>query len=165
LSAVLFKAHMSWEAKAFICWFGPRGLNSLLLALLVVVAGIEGSELLLATVGVVVIGSVFIHGATATPFSAWYGRKAEVETFDEEREGTVAGLFGSHEDQIPRVTVDTLNELMNSDTPPIVLDVRSRANYETDGGQIPGGVRVLPHEVTDWASDHSHDRLVVAYCT
>ena len=165
LSVVLVKAHMSWEAKAFICWFGPRGLNSLLLALLVVVAGIEGSELLLATVGVVVIGSVLIHGATATPFSAWYGRKAEVETFDEEREGTVAGLFGSHEDQIPRITVDTLNDLMKSDTPPIVLDVRSRANYETDGGQIPGGVRVLPDEVTDWAQGMAHDRLVVAYCT
>ena len=165
LSAVLFKAHMSWEARAFISWFGPRGLNSLLLALLVVVAGIEGSELLLATVGVVVIGSVFIHGATATPFSAWYGRKAEVETFDEEREGTVADLFGSHEDQIPRITIDALYELMNSETPPIVLDVRSRANYETDGGRIPGGIRVLPDEVTDWASGQPRDRLVVAYCT
>ena len=165
LSVVLAKAHMSWEAKAFISWFGPRGLNSLLLALLVVVAGIEGSELLLATVGVVVIGSVFIHGATATPFSAWYGRKAEAETFEEEREGTVAGLFGSHEDQVPRITVDVLYELMNSDTPPVVLDVRTRAKYETDGGQIPGGVRVLPDEVTDWASGQPRDRLVVAYCT
>jgi NhaP-type Na+/H+ or K+/H+ antiporter len=165
LSAVLIKTHMSWEAKAIICWFGPRGLNSLLLALLVVVAGIEGSELLLATVGVVVVGSVFIHGATATPLSAWYGRKAEVETFEEEREGTVAGLFGGHEDQIPRISVDDLYQMMNSATPPLVLDVRSWANYQTDSGQIPGGIRVLPHEVTDWASDQSRDRLIVAYCT
>jgi NhaP-type Na+/H+ or K+/H+ antiporter len=129
------------------------------------VAGIEGSELLLATVGVVVVGSVFIHGATATPLSAWYGRKAEVETFEEEREGTVAGLFGGHEDQIPRISVDDLYQMMNSATPPLVLDVRSWANYQTDSGQIPGGIRVLPHEVTDWASDQSRDRLIVAYCT
>jgi len=36
LGTVLAKARMSWQARAFICWFGPRGLNSLLLPLLVV---------------------------------------------------------------------------------------------------------------------------------
>ncbi|MCI0829262.1 MAG: cation:proton antiporter, partial [Chloroflexi bacterium] len=53
LGVVLAKARMSWQAHAFVSWFGPRGLNSLLLALLVVQAGIPGSELLLAVVGVV----------------------------------------------------------------------------------------------------------------
>ncbi len=73
LGVVLIKARMSWQAHAFISWFGPRGLNSLLLALLVVQAGIPGSELLLATVGVVVIASIAIHGGTATPVVAWSG--------------------------------------------------------------------------------------------
>ena len=36
LNLVLARARMSWEAKLFVSWFGPRGLNSLLLALLVV---------------------------------------------------------------------------------------------------------------------------------
>ena len=31
LGVVLAKAKMSWEAHAFVSWFGPRGLNSLLL--------------------------------------------------------------------------------------------------------------------------------------
>src|SRR4029453_11999310 len=57
--------------------FGPRGLNSLLFALLVVDQGVRGGEELLAVVGVVVIVSVVAHGATATPFSGWYARKAE----------------------------------------------------------------------------------------
>ena len=67
LGLVLSRAKVSWEARAFVAWFGPRGLNSLLLALLVVQAGIPGSELLLATIGVVVLASVTIHGASATP--------------------------------------------------------------------------------------------------
>ena len=57
LALVLSRAKLSWEARAFVSWFGPRGLNSLLLALLVVQAGIPGSELLLATIGVVVLAS------------------------------------------------------------------------------------------------------------
>lgn len=94
LDLVLARSNMSWEAHAFISWFGPRGLNSLLLALLVVHAGVAGSELLLATVGVVVLASVAIHGGMATPVSGWYGRKAARETLVEERESTAAGLFG-----------------------------------------------------------------------
>ncbi len=57
LALVLSRAKLSWEARAFVSWFGPRGLNSLLLALLVVQAGIPGSELLLATIGGVVPAS------------------------------------------------------------------------------------------------------------
>ena len=45
------EAAMSNIARAFIGWFGPRGLNSLLLALLVVEAGVANSEFLLAVVG------------------------------------------------------------------------------------------------------------------
>ena len=61
LGLVSSRAKVSWVARAFVAWFGPRGLNSLLLALLVVQAGIPGSELLLATIGVVVLASVFME--------------------------------------------------------------------------------------------------------
>ncbi|MCZ6615630.1 MAG: cation:proton antiporter, partial [Chloroflexi bacterium] len=143
LGLVLARARMSWEGHAFISWFGPRGLNSLLLALLVVQAGVPGSELLLATVGVVVLASVTIHGATANPVSAWYGRKAAKETLAEEREGTAAGLFGHDESDVPHITSEELSHLLAAPSPPIVLDVRSRSTYERDGSQIPGSVRVL----------------------
>ena len=71
LAGVLARARMSWRAHAFVGWFGPRGLNSLLLALLVVHAGVPGAELLQATVGVVVLASVAIHGASAGPVAVW----------------------------------------------------------------------------------------------
>ena len=163
LGLVLSRAKVSWEARAFVAWFGPRGLNSLLLALLVVQAGIPGSELLLATIGVVVLASVTIHGASATPVSAWYGRKASDEILEEEREATVAGLFGQHAGEVPRISVDELAELMSGPNPPVILDVRARASYDHDGSQIPGSIRVLPDQVLEWASDGPENRMVVAY--
>jgi NhaP-type Na+/H+ or K+/H+ antiporter len=164
LGLVLSRAKMSWAARAFVAWFGPRGLNSLLLALLVVQAGIPGSELLLATIGVVVLASVTIHGATATPFGAWYGRKAAGEVLEEEREATVAGLFGQHESEVPRISIDELAELIASPDPPVILDVRARASYDHDKAEIPGSIRVLPGEVLEWAADCPEDKMVVAYC-
>src|SRR6476646_7542830 len=62
---VLRGATMSNSARAFIGWFGPRGLNSLLLALLVVQAGAADAEWLLAITGLVVVVSVIAHGASA----------------------------------------------------------------------------------------------------
>ena len=165
LGAVLARANMSWEAHAFVSWFGPRGLNSLLLALLVVQAEIAESELLLATVGIVVLASVILHGATAVPVTAWYGRRAARETLAEERESTVVGLLSHDETQVPRVSVEELGELLSEAVPPRILDVRSRSSYEQDRSHIPDDVRVLPDQVLEWAHERSEDRLIVAYCT
>ena len=165
LGAVLARANMSWEAHAFVSWFGLRGLNSLLLALLVVQAEIAESELLLATVGIVVLASVILHGATAVPVTAWYGRRAARETLAEERESTVVGLLSHDETQMPRVSVEELGELLSEAVPPLILDARSRSSYEQDRSHIPDDVRVLPDQVLEWAHERSEDRLIVAYCT
>ena len=165
LGVVLSKARMSWQAHAFISWFGPRGLNSLLLALLVVQAGIPGSELLLATVGVVVMASVAIHGGTATPVGAWYGRIAARETLEEERETTVAGLFGSHDGEVPLVEPQELAEWLTEPDPPLIIDVRTRASYDHDRTRIPDSVRVLPDGVVEYIDQHPPGRDVIAYCS
>ena len=169
MNLILAKAKISWEARAFVSWFGPRGLNSLLLALLIVQAQVPGAELLLATVGIVVMASVVIHGASASPISAWYGRKTSRETLAEERESTVVGLFRPQDGEVARISADELHDLLAGDVMPILLDVRSRSTYEHDDAKIPGSVRVLPDEVIDWATDEFpqglSDRLVVAYCT
>ena len=165
LGIVLAKARMSWQAHAFISWFGPRGLNSLLLALLVVQAGIPGSELLLATVGVVVIASVAIHGGTATPVGMWYGRLAARETLAEERETTVAGLFGSHDGEVPMVESQELAEWLTEPDPPLIIDVRTRASYDHDRTRIPDSVRVLPDGVVEYIDQYPPGRDVIAYCS
>ncbi|KPV50681.1 hypothetical protein SE17_25480, partial [Kouleothrix aurantiaca] len=57
LGLVLRRARMSNTARSFIGWFGPRGLSSLLLALLAVQAGVAGAEYLMALTGAVVLVS------------------------------------------------------------------------------------------------------------
>jgi NhaP-type Na+/H+ or K+/H+ antiporter len=173
IGIVLRNAAVSNAARAFIGWFGPRGLNSLLLALLVVESGLVGGEFLLAVVGVVVTVSVVFHGASATPLSALYGRAVERETREEERESGAAGLFEGAATGAPRVSVDELAASLQSEAPPLVLDVRTRSQYEKDERLVPGAIRVRPDEVEEWArgweEDHPGSQVegqrIVAYCT
>jgi NhaP-type Na+/H+ or K+/H+ antiporter len=166
IGLVLRHAAVSASARAFIGWFGPRGLNSLLLALLVVNASVAGAEWLLAVVGLVVIVSVAAHGTTATPISEWYGRKVTRETLAEERVSTASGLLRASEpEEVERIGPEELARRLAGDRPPIVLDVRSRSSHEKHPEGIPGGVRVLPDRVEEWAARQTRDRAIVAYCT
>ena len=176
MGLVLLRARMSNTARLFIGWFGPRGLNSLLLALLAVQAHVAGSEWLMAVTGVVVVFSVIVHGATATPLAGWYGRRvARAQAVPaEEREATFAGLFEGDEHPPLRVTPAEVVALQEEaaaagDPGPVLLDVRARSSYEGDGGQIPGSIRVPPDQVTEWVTEwgelHDRERLIVAYCT
>ncbi len=68
---------LDWSTLAFLAWFGPRGIASILFALVVV----ESSEMplvndVLAVVATTVLLSVFLHGITAAPWARWYGRHA-----------------------------------------------------------------------------------------
>lgn len=64
------------DSALFLGWFGPRGLASIILALLVVESTADaavGTEIL-EVVAVTVLMSVLLHGLTAAPLSAIYGR-------------------------------------------------------------------------------------------
>ena len=74
-------------------WFGPRGLSSLLLALLIVQADLPGAEYLLGIIGVVVIVSVVLHGVSATPAISLYEARVAATTQPEERYVTVDELL------------------------------------------------------------------------
>ena len=157
---------ISNHGRAFIAWFGPRGLNSLLLALLVIEAGVPEGREIFGIVGVVVIASTFLHGISATPLSAWYGRQVDAATHPEERETSIDGLLGSqHHDDVPRLAAEELARLIESADPPVVLDVRSRSGYLRDPYRIPGAQRVRPDDIPDWARENESDKLVVLYCT
>lgn len=63
---------------AFLGWFGPRGLASILFVLLIldkskVVHRDELFSITIVTVGL----SALLHGITAAPFAKWYGQLAE----------------------------------------------------------------------------------------
>jgi sodium/hydrogen antiporter len=165
IGLVLSRAALSGSARAFIGWFGPRGLSSLLLALLAVHGHVPEAERLLAIAGVAVLVSVVLHGVSATPLSAWYARRATGEKLPEERESTAAGLLGEREDGIPRITPEELAERLAGPEPPLVLDVRGRYEYAEDEAGIPGNVHVYPDGVLEWAADQARSRSIVTYCT
>jgi NhaP-type Na+/H+ or K+/H+ antiporter len=170
VTIVLRHANVSGSARAFIAWFGPRGLASLLLALLAIQAGLPGSHTILAVAGVVVTVSVVLHGVSATPLTAWYARRVASSTLAEERVSTARDLLRadapSGADEVPVIEAGELLERLSGPSPPLVLDVRSRSSYEKDpAGGIPGGIRVPPDEVESWAARRKRDQSIVAYCT
>ncbi|MBA3450956.1 MAG: cation:proton antiporter, partial [Chloroflexia bacterium] len=165
IGVVLRKVVVSKRARMFIGWFGPQGLSSLLFGLLVVLQGVPGAERLLAITGIVVVASVVLHGVSATPLIAAYGRAMAKETLPEEREATATGLFGGVHEQAPRVTVAELAAALAGPDPPIVLDVRTRSSSGRGETGIPGSIRVPPDDVAEWATEQPPGRPIVAYCT
>jgi NhaP-type Na+/H+ or K+/H+ antiporter len=64
----LFGTGMIIGNKLFIGWFGPRGLASIVFAVMVFDANVPGKETLVLTTACTVLLSVITHGATANPF-------------------------------------------------------------------------------------------------
>jgi NhaP-type Na+/H+ or K+/H+ antiporter len=71
---------LSGYEKFFLGWFGPRGLASILFALLVLQRfPIPGAEEVTAFVVLTVIASIVLHGVTASPMSNWFKSPAQSE--------------------------------------------------------------------------------------
>ena len=63
---------------AFIGWFGPRGLASVLFLLIVMQStDLPRESELLAAVALTVTLSIILHGVTAAPWARIYGRAAD----------------------------------------------------------------------------------------
>jgi NhaP-type Na+/H+ or K+/H+ antiporter len=146
------------DGRKLVVWFGPRGLSSLLLVLLPVFAGIQGSESLFAPVATVVLLSVVVHGGM---LAFWIGRlePAPVSTVTDS-------------DQTPLVphteliTFDDLKRLESAGIPYRLLDVRSVGSYGSSQVTAQGSVRVDPDRPVESAAELAlpkHDWLV-AYC-
>ena len=76
LGAKLDDKKLDISTLAFIAWFGPRGIASILYVLIVAheVGEVSGFETLYATVMVTVFLSIIAHGLTAQPLANWYGK-------------------------------------------------------------------------------------------
>lgn len=66
------------DTVLFLGWFGPRGIATILFALLVLDrADLKGRENILVVAVTTVLLSVFAHGLTAYPLAKWYADRAE----------------------------------------------------------------------------------------
>ena len=61
--------------KLFIAWFGPKGVASMLFALLVLNSAVPHHELVFETASFVIIASIVAHGLTDTVGTRWLERR------------------------------------------------------------------------------------------
>jgi NhaP-type Na+/H+ or K+/H+ antiporter len=75
----LMGTHLRGVSVLFMGWFGPRGLASIVLGLVVVAEAplIAGRDEMGVVVALTVLLSVLLHGVTAAPLSAGYVRRVE----------------------------------------------------------------------------------------
>jgi sodium/hydrogen antiporter len=72
----LFNSGVGAGSKLFIGWFGPRGLASIVFAVIVFDAGVSGKDTLAVATACTVLLSILMHGATANPLIMLMTRKA-----------------------------------------------------------------------------------------
>ena len=75
----LLRTRLAGVSVLFAGWFGPRGLASIVLGLIVVAEAppLAGRNEIEVVVALTVLLSVLLHGLTATPLSAAYARRVE----------------------------------------------------------------------------------------
>jgi NhaP-type Na+/H+ or K+/H+ antiporter len=88
----LYGTHLRGISVLFAGWFGPRGLASIVLGLIVVEEApqLPGRDEIEAVVALTVLLSVLLHGLTAAPLSAVYARRVQgMVAGAPEKQGTV----------------------------------------------------------------------------
>jgi NhaP-type Na+/H+ or K+/H+ antiporter len=66
-------------AKAFIAWFGPKGVATMTFSLIVLGSAVPEGDRILNIAALVVFVSIIAHGLTDHPGSEWMARRAERE--------------------------------------------------------------------------------------
>ena len=75
VAIALLGTGLDWRTIAFIGWFGPRGIASVLYLLMAIAAiGFVGYEQVMSVIVLTVMISVFAHGISAVPLSLRYGK-------------------------------------------------------------------------------------------
>lgn len=73
VAVALFGSGLSGPTVAFVGWFGPRGLASVIFAIVALEDLGADAELAVAVIATTVLLSVLAHGLTARPFATRYG--------------------------------------------------------------------------------------------
>ncbi len=65
------------EGKLFVGWFGPRGLASIVFAVIVINANVPGGDTISSVVTWTVLLSVIAHGVSANPWAKSFGARSQ----------------------------------------------------------------------------------------
>jgi sodium/hydrogen antiporter len=179
LFPVLRLAKLEPGSCRIIALLGPRGLSALLLVLLPVFAGIEGSLLLFQITCLVVLLSVVLHGGGITLFlrraARAEGMPAGVVTAPPASVATASPPSRSEEPEelsfgqavAEKITIPELRRLLAEGEPVTVLDVRTERSYRDDPRMAEGAIRMPPDDAVRLARERglAHHGTLVLYCT
>ena len=70
---------VDWATKAFMSWFGPKGVATMTFSIFVLSSTITEGERIFNIAALTVFVSIIAHGATDTAGANWIARKAERE--------------------------------------------------------------------------------------
>jgi NhaP-type Na+/H+ and K+/H+ antiporter len=149
LLLVLQRHGLSRHDLRMIAWFGPRGLNSLLLILLPVFAGVPEARELFAVCSLVVIASVLLHGQSP----AMLARKSDTPAAGDE--------------EVVRLTIDELKRVTDAGEHVIIGDARTEGSYHSEGRMAEGAVRINPNHALKEVMRLGlpRDAWLALYCT
>ena len=163
LTLLLPRRGLDPMARRLIVWFGPRGLSSLLLVLLPVIAGIAGAERLFPATALVVLLSVVGHGAMLVWATHWLKARAEAAAAGDPSRTIPGADIIAHPELI---TFEELERLRAAKAPIVLLDVRTSRGYETSPLKAQGAIRLAPDAPTVNAAQLALPReaWLLAYC-
>jgi NhaP-type Na+/H+ or K+/H+ antiporter len=84
VAIALTGTRLSRAAKAFMAWFGPKGVATMTFSLLVLGSDVAAGERLFNLAALTVLCSIVAHGLSDTPGSEWMARRAEAEAAERE---------------------------------------------------------------------------------
>jgi NhaP-type Na+/H+ or K+/H+ antiporter len=147
--------------RKLIAWLGPRGLSSLLLALLPVFARVEGSAGWFTVTCFVVLLSLVVHGWIIGVFlrrGPEQASRAHAALPVVERPGEPGTA--------PKITIDEVQQIQQRGEAVIFVDARASRSYNSDDRHITGSVRIPPGDPVRAATERrlSHHATLVVYC-
>lgn len=162
LYPMLAGLNLNMRDRRLIAVFGPRGLSSLLLALLPVFAGIPNAEQIFTLTSVVVLLSIVVHGGG----TAFFLRRSGV--LDSPRPAQVLALDNSPatSEAAGPITIDEMRSLQAKGEPMVIVDARSNANFDDASIKAAGAVRINPDDPVRDATQQrlSQRSTLVVYC-
>lgn len=165
----LARSKLGFRERLFIGWFGPRGLSSLLLILLPVFAGIQGSEELFAICCAVVLFSVVLHGGSLMIFRrrATSPQPPPTQTTFSVEKSVASSVSDSAESSSEgSITIQEMLKLKEQNHQLYILDVRADRSYESSNLHAVGAIRIHPDEAVRRVSEMnlSKDAWLIAFC-
>lgn len=79
LWTALAGTRLSRAAKAFMAWFGPKGVATMAFSLLVLSREVQAGRRIFDIAALAVLASILLHGATDTPGIRWIARRERAE--------------------------------------------------------------------------------------